>query len=105
MRLVHSLPVVLVCLVPVVLSLSKIEQHAVSVSKRSLPANSKAILDESNRPKSRKKRSLIFPTGSDLEFRVSVQIPISALSATSEYQVQVPIPTLCYFSFYKALKL
>ncbi len=34
--------------------------------------------------KSRRKRSLIFPTGSDLEFTVAFQIPIAALSATSK---------------------
>lgn len=41
------------------------------------------IEDESNIPKSRKKRSVIFPTGSDLTFDVGLSIPISALSATS----------------------
>jgi hypothetical protein len=39
--------------------------------------------DESNIPHSRKKRSIIFPTGSDLTFDVGLSIPISALSATS----------------------
>lgn len=38
--------------------------------------------DESNIPKSRRKRSIIFPTGSDLSFDVGISIPISALSAT-----------------------
>ena len=38
---------------------------------------------EANIPKSRKKRSVIFPTGSDLSFNVGLSIPISALSATS----------------------
>ena len=41
-------------------------------------------LDESNVPKSRRKRSVIFPTGSDLSFDVGLSIPISALSATSK---------------------
>ena len=41
------------------------------------------IEDESNIAKSRKKRSVIFPTGSDLTFDVGLSIPISALSATS----------------------
>ena len=40
------------------------------------------LADESNIPKSRKKRSIIFPTGSDLSFDVGLSIPISALSAT-----------------------
>ena len=40
-------------------------------------------VDESNIPKSRRKRSIIFPTGSDLSFDVGLSIPISALSATS----------------------
>ena len=34
--------------------------------------------------KSRRKRSVIFPTGSDLSFTVSLQFPIAALSATSK---------------------
>ena len=34
--------------------------------------------------KSRRKRSVIFPTGSDLTFTVSLQFPIAALSATSK---------------------
>ncbi len=33
---------------------------------------------------SRRKRSLVFPTGSDLSFNVGISIPITALSATSE---------------------
>ena len=35
--------------------------------------------------KSRRKRSVIFPTGSDLSFTVSLQFPIAALSATSKW--------------------
>ncbi len=47
-------------------------------------ANTKALdVKESERPKSRRKRSVIFPTGSDLDFTVSFSIPIEALSATS----------------------
>ena len=42
-------------------------------------------LDESDIPKSRKKRSIIFPTGSDLSFDVGLSIPIAALSATSNF--------------------
>ena len=38
----------------------------------------------SNVAKSRRKRSVIFPTGSDLTFTVSLQFPIAALSATSK---------------------
>ena len=34
--------------------------------------------------RSRRKRSLVFPTGSDLSFNVGLSIPIAALSATSE---------------------
>ena len=34
--------------------------------------------------RSRHKRSLVFPTGSDLSFNVGLSIPIAALSATSE---------------------
>ena len=37
-----------------------------------------------SQPKSRRKRSVIFPTGSDLTFTVSLQFPITALSATSK---------------------
>jgi len=49
------------------------------------------IEDESNIPKSRKKRSVIFPTGSDLTFDVGLSIPISALSATSTtFDITVP---------------
>jgi len=47
--------------------------------------------DESNIPKSRRKRSVIFPTGSDLTFDVGISIPISALSATSTtFDIAVP---------------
>ena len=35
-------------------------------------------------PHSRRKRSILFPTGSDLDFAIGLDIPISALSATSE---------------------
>jgi len=38
---------------------------------------------EDNRPKSRRKRSLLFPSGTDMSFTVAFQIPITALSATS----------------------
>lgn len=48
-------------------------------------------LDESDIPKSRKKRSIIFPTGSDLSFDVGLSIPIAALSATSTtFDIGVP---------------
>ena len=43
-----------------------------------------AVRLEENIPHSRKKRSIIFPTGSDLTFDVGISIPISALSATSK---------------------
>ena len=43
-----------------------------------------AVTLEENIPHSRKKRSIIFPTGSDLTFDVGISIPISALSATSK---------------------
>ena len=42
-------------------------------------------IEDSNIAKSRKKRSVIFPTGSDLTFDVGLSIPISALSATSNF--------------------
>ena len=50
---------------------------------KSLDVRLEDYRDESNIPKSRKKRSVIFPTGSDLSFDVGLSIPISALSATS----------------------
>ena len=50
---------------------------------KSLDVRIEDYRDESNIPKSRKKRSVIFPTGSDLSFDVGLSIPISALSATS----------------------
>ena len=39
--------------------------------------------------KSRRKRSVIFPTGSDLTFTVSMQFPITALSATSKCEKEI----------------
>lgn len=65
--------------------------QGLQMSKREIAAAPKSLdvrLDaESLVPKSRKKRSVIFPTGSDLSFDVGLSIPISALSATS----------ICYF--------
>ena len=55
------------------------------ISSRALaPLDDYGDGDGSNVAKSRKKRSIIFPTGSDLEFTVAFQIPIAAWSATSE---------------------
>ena len=51
---------------------------------KSLDVRLEDYRDESNIPKSRRKRSVIFPTGSDLSFDVGLSIPISALSATSK---------------------
>ena len=51
---------------------------------KSLDVRLEDYRDESNIPKSRRKRSVIFPTGSDLSFDVGISIPISALSATSK---------------------
>lgn len=60
--------------------------HGLQMAKREIaaPKSLDVRLDaESLVPKSRKKRSVIFPTGSDLSFDVGLSIPISALSATS----------------------
>ena len=54
---------------------------AKTYSSSSSPTNSDQT---SVQPRSRRKRSLVFPTGSDLSFDVGLSIPIAALSATSE---------------------
>ena len=58
-------------------------------ANRAEPISTTTSLDavrlEENIPHSRKKRSIIFPTGSDLTFDVGISIPISALSATSNF--------------------
>ena len=58
-------------------------QQQKQIAAKSLDVRLEDYRDESNIPKSRKKRSVIFPTGSDLSFDVGLSIPISALSATS----------------------
>ena len=42
------------------------------------------LISTNVKSRSRRKRSVIFPTGSDLTFTVSLQFPIAALSATSK---------------------
>ena len=42
------------------------------------------LISANVKSRSRRKRSVIFPTGSDLTFTVSLQFPIAALSATSK---------------------
>jgi len=64
-------------------------------ANRAEPISTTTSLDavrlEENIPHSRKKRSIIFPTGSDLTFDVGISIPISALSATSTtFDIAVP---------------
>jgi len=60
-------------------------------SAKSLDVRLEDYRDEANIPKSRRKRSVIFPTGSDLSFDVGISIPISALSATSTtFDIGVP---------------
>jgi len=66
-------------------------QQQKQIAAKSLDVRLEDYRDESNIPKSRKKRSVIFPTGSDLSFDVGLSIPISALSATSTtFDIGVP---------------
>lgn len=82
----------------VVFAVLVINSHGLQHRQQPLTSTSLDVrLDEeqlyadSNVPKSRKKRSVIFPTGSDLSFNVGLSIPISALSATgTTFDIDVP---------------
>lgn len=60
--------------------------NAFMVQAKKFDPSSATSLDvrlDSNAPKSRSKRSIIFPTGSDLTFDVGLSIPIGIFSKTS----------------------
>ncbi len=75
-----SLTLLEACLV---VALTNIESRARELQQA---ANDAAVDPSSLVPHSRRKRSVIFPTGSDLEFTVAFQIPLQALSATSKWE-------------------
>ena len=71
-----------------VAALSRIEGAAANLtaSTYSVAASSATSMQQQQRS-GRRKRSLVFPTGSDLSFSVGLSIPIAALSATSEFPI------------------
>ena len=71
-----------------VAAMSRIEGAAANLtaSTYSVAASSASSMQQQQRS-GRRKRSLVFPTGSDLSFSVGLSIPIAALSATSEFPI------------------
>ena len=68
-----------------VAAMSRIEGAAANLTASTYSVAESSSASSMQQRSSRRKRSLVFPTGSDLSFNVGLSIPIAALSTTSEF--------------------
>ena len=75
-------------------AMSRIEGAAANLTASTYSVAESSSASSMQQRSSRRKRSLVFPTGSDLSFNVGLSIPIAALSATSEFPVDATDSTV-----------
>ena len=71
-------------------AMSRIEGAAANLTASTYSVAAGSSASSMQQRSRRRKRSLVFPTGSDLSFNVGLSIPIAALSATSEFPIDEP---------------